>query len=141
MVWLAQRMITAREIDPADEPLFDSWYAALRAGAVADRSAAILVSHETLAYSLRNPGPFKTRLAVAAFDDDRLVGAMLLEYRLQDNLDTVEVEIDVPVEERRRGVGTALWRRASGGAVAADPSGRRRVAGISPDLLGGCLPC
>jgi GNAT superfamily N-acetyltransferase len=37
---------------------------------------------------------------------------MLYEYRLTDNLDTVEVEIDVPAEHRRRGIGTALWQWA-----------------------------
>jgi GNAT superfamily N-acetyltransferase len=106
-------VITAREIDPSDEPLFDEWYAVLRAGAIVDREAAIIVSHDALAYSLRNPGPAKTRLAVAAFDSDRIVGAMLFEYRLEEALDTVEVEIDVPPAERRRGIGHALWTWAT----------------------------
>lgn len=110
-------MIIVREIDPFDEELFETWYGVLRAGALADRPTAIVVTLEALAYSLRNPTRSKTRLAVAAFDEDLLVGAMLFEYRLEDNLDTVEVEIDVPVEERRRGVGTALWSWASARAV------------------------
>ncbi|MFF0345405.1 GNAT family N-acetyltransferase [Kribbella sp. NPDC004875] len=105
-------MISIREIDPADLALFDEWYDAFRAGAVAGREAALVVGREALGYSLRNPGPLKQRLAVGAFEDDRVLGGMLFEYRLTDNLDTVEVEIDVPPGHRRRGIGTALWQWA-----------------------------
>jgi ADP-ribose pyrophosphatase YjhB (NUDIX family)/GNAT superfamily N-acetyltransferase len=110
-------MLSVREIDPNDQPLFDAWYAALSEGVTADRSAPIISSHPTMAYSLRNPGPFKRRLPVAAFDGDRLVGALLFELPLQENLDTVEVEIDVPPAHRRRGVGKALWDWAAARAA------------------------
>jgi ADP-ribose pyrophosphatase YjhB (NUDIX family)/GNAT superfamily N-acetyltransferase len=106
------RVITVREIDPADPVLFDAWYDALRAGVLAGREAALLGTREAFAVSMRNPSPLKARLAVVALEDARVVGAMLFEYRLQDNLDTVDVEIDVPPENRRRGVGTALWQWA-----------------------------
>jgi ADP-ribose pyrophosphatase YjhB (NUDIX family)/GNAT superfamily N-acetyltransferase len=115
---LAQQVIIAREIDPSDELLFDAWYAALREAVTADRPSAIVVSHQTLSYSLRTPGTLKTRIPVAAFDGGRLVGAMLFEFRLLDNLDAVEVEIDVPPAERRRGAGTALWDWAKARAAA-----------------------
>ncbi|TCN34244.1 8-oxo-dGTP pyrophosphatase MutT (NUDIX family) [Kribbella orskensis] len=103
------RVITVREIDPSDETLFDGWYDVYRAGAVADRPAAILSSHDALAYSLRTPNPLKQRLPVAAFAGDRVVGAMLFETWTESNLDSIEVEICVPPAERRRGIGTALW--------------------------------
>ena len=106
-------MITVREIDPADPVLFNQWYDALRAGAVAGRAAAIIESHDAMAVSLRDPSPLKRRLSVAAFDDGQIVGSMLFEYRLQDNLDSLDIEIDVPPEHRRRGVGTALWQWAT----------------------------
>ncbi|WP_145808884.1 NUDIX domain-containing protein [Kribbella amoyensis] len=106
-------MITAREVDPFDDDLFGRWYAAFRAGAGYERPDALLVTREALTYSLRNPGEAKRRIPVGAFDGDRLVGAMLFEYRLLDNLDSVEVEIDVPPADRRRGAGTVLWRWAS----------------------------
>jgi ADP-ribose pyrophosphatase YjhB (NUDIX family)/GNAT superfamily N-acetyltransferase len=106
------RVILVREIDPADLALFDEWYDAFRAGAVAGREAALVVGREALGFSLRNPGLLKHRIAVGAFEDDRVLGAMLFEYRLTDNLDTVEAEIDVPPEHRRRGIGTALWQWA-----------------------------
>jgi GNAT superfamily N-acetyltransferase/ADP-ribose pyrophosphatase YjhB (NUDIX family) len=105
-------VICIREIDPADLALFDEWYDAFRAGAVAGREAALVTGREALGYSLRNPGPLKTRIAVGAFEDDRVLGGMLFEYRLTDNLDTVEAEIDVPPAHRRRGIGTALWQWA-----------------------------
>ena len=102
-----------REIDPADLALFDEWYDAFRAGAVAGREAALVTGPEALGYSLRNPSPLKQRIVVGAFEDDRVLGTMLFEYRLNDNLDTVEVEIDVPPAHRRRGIGTALWQWAA----------------------------
>ncbi|NIK60937.1 GNAT family N-acetyltransferase [Kribbella shirazensis] len=105
-------MISIREIDPADLALFDEWYDAFRAGAIAGREAALVVGRETLGFSLRTPGPLKRRIAVGAFEDERVLATLLFEYRLTDNLDTVEVEIAVPPEHRRRGIGTALWRWA-----------------------------
>ena len=70
-------MISVREIDPADLALFDEWYDALRAGAVAGRTAALVVGREALGFSLRNPGTLKRRLAGGAFEDDRVLGAMV----------------------------------------------------------------
>lgn len=102
-------MIIVREIDPADVGLFDSWYDVFRAGAIADRPAAIVVTPEALASSLRTRNGVKSRHAVAAFDGERVVGAMLFEYWLESNLDTVMVEIDVAPADRRRGIATALW--------------------------------
>jgi ADP-ribose pyrophosphatase YjhB (NUDIX family)/GNAT superfamily N-acetyltransferase len=111
-------VITVREIDPADEELFDSWYAVLRAGATADREAAIVTSRETMAYSMRNPSPRHSEVAVAAFESGQLVGAMLLDFPLEGGQDSVEVEIDVPPANRRRGIGTALWGWARSRAAA-----------------------
>ncbi|GAA0963263.1 hypothetical protein GCM10009554_82320 [Kribbella koreensis] len=102
-------MITVREIDPHDEQAFDAWYAVLRAGAVADREVPLVFSHQATANSLRSDNPIKTRLPVAAFDGERVVGAMLFEYYLKNDLDAVIVEIDVLPAERRQGIGTALW--------------------------------
>ena len=71
-----------------------------------------MVGREALGYSLRHPGLLKQRLAVAAFEDDRVLGTMVFGYRLTDNLDTVEVDVAVPPQHRRRGIGTALWQWA-----------------------------
>jgi GNAT superfamily N-acetyltransferase len=114
-------VITTRELDPSED--LDAWYAVYRAGASADREAAILIGQETLLFSVRTPGPLQKRHLVGAFDGERVVGAMLFQYRLQENLKTVEVEIDVPPAERRRGIATALW----GWARAKAASGHRSI--------------
>jgi GNAT superfamily N-acetyltransferase len=116
--WLARQVITVRELDPADSELFDSWYDVFRAGATADREAALVASHEALALSLLDPSPLKRRLLVGAFDGEQLVGAMLFEYWLETNLESVDVEIDVPPAHRRRGIATALWGWARSRAAA-----------------------
>src|SRR4051812_44245708 len=115
---LALGVITVREIDPHDEAAFDAWYAVLRAGAVADREVPLVFSHEATANSLRSDNPIKTRLPVAAYDGERVVGAMLFEYYLKTDLDAVMVEIDVLPAERRQGIGTALWGWARAKAAA-----------------------
>lgn len=102
-------MITVREIDPADESTFDSWYAVLRAGATADREVPLLASRDALATALRVAVPTKAVVAVAAYDGERVVGAMIVEYGLKDNLDSLLVEINVAPADRRQGIGTALW--------------------------------
>ncbi|MEV8372706.1 bifunctional GNAT family N-acetyltransferase/NUDIX hydrolase [Kribbella sp. NPDC056861] len=102
-------MITVREVDPHDTAVFEAWYAVLRAGATADRPAAIVETYQALASSLGSVNPVKARLAVGAFEGERLVGALLFEYLLHSDLDTVSVEIDVAPADRRRGVATALW--------------------------------
>jgi hypothetical protein len=111
-------VITVREIDPADVELFASWYDVLRAGVTADRPAAIVVSHDAMAFSLRTPSPLKRRLAVVAFEGAEVVGAMLFEFWLESNLDSVEVEINVPPASRRQGIATALWGWARSRAAA-----------------------
>jgi len=132
-------VISVREIDPADPVLFDQWYDALRAGAVAGREAALIGSRESFGVSLRDPSPLKARLPVAAFDDDQVVGAMLFEYRLQDNLDSIDIEIDVPPEHRRRGVGTALWQWATTRAAQLGRTIFQTELGVASDPWPGAL--
>jgi ADP-ribose pyrophosphatase YjhB (NUDIX family)/GNAT superfamily N-acetyltransferase len=110
-------MISVREVDPSDDATFRSWYDAFRTAAADGRPAALVANWDALSSSLRNPGPAKRRIPVGAFDGDRLVGAMLFEYPLIGDPDTVDVEIDVPPAERRRGAGTMLWRWATARAA------------------------
>jgi GNAT superfamily N-acetyltransferase len=107
--WLALGVITVREIDPHDVAAFEAWYAVLLAGATADRPAAIVETYQALSSSLGTFNAVKARLAVGAFEGDRVVGALLFEYLLHSDLDTVSVEIDVAPADRRRGIATALW--------------------------------
>jgi GNAT superfamily N-acetyltransferase len=106
-------MPSVQEVDPHDADALSAWYAALREGAMADRTAPLLETFEAMARSFRNPGSELRRLPIAALDGQETVGAMLFELPLKENLTTAFVEIDVPPRHRRRGVGTALWERAT----------------------------
>ena len=97
------------EVDPHDDRAMRDWYAALHDGATTGREAPLVSSYDSMTFTMRNPGPRKRRLPVAAHLDGRTVGAMLFELPLASDLETVQVEIDVPVANRRRGVASALW--------------------------------
>ena len=101
-----------RAVDPHDDPALRSWYAILHAGATDGRPAPLLSSYQAMAVSFRDPGPARRRLPVAAYDGDTTVGALLLEWPLTENLTTAEAEIAVAPGNRRRGIGSGLWRWA-----------------------------
>lgn len=115
-------MVQIQPVDPHDDPSFRAWYGVLQEGATADRKYPLISSYAAFTSSLRNPGSELRRLAVTASDGDGIVGAMLVELPLKEDLDTVSVEIDVPPAHRRQGVGTELWQWAR--RFAAD-NGRR----------------
>lgn len=108
-------MIVA-EVSPGEPARFAAWHAALTAGASAGRPGATVESLAEARTSLGDPSPRRRRRAFAAFEGDgadaACLGALLIEYQLDHSLDLVDVEMDVPPEHRRRGVGSALWRRA-----------------------------
>ncbi|HVX43453.1 MAG TPA: GNAT family N-acetyltransferase [Mycobacteriales bacterium] len=105
-------MVQIHEVDPHDEPAFRAWYDALERGATAGREYPLISSYAAFVSSLRTPGPDLRRTPIVALDAAGVVGAMLLERPLKEDLQTIEVEIDVPPEFRRRGIGTALWQWA-----------------------------
>lgn len=111
-------MVAVRQVSASDTADFEKWHAALAAGALDGRRAATVSSLRELTDSLANPSPVKRRLAVGAFEDSVCVGAMLLEFPLQSDLETAAVEIDVPRRHRGQGVGAALWRWAEQRAAA-----------------------
>jgi len=101
-------------VDPGDELLFREWHQALREGQLAGRPPSPFVSAaeyyvlHTSAESLARHG----RVALAAIQAGTVVGAM--EVVLTDRHDSTSATIDlgVPPEHRRQGIGTALWNRA-----------------------------
>ena len=97
-----------RAMDPHDDGLFLAWYAVMCAGATAGREAPTVVSYEALSTSLRTPNPRKRRTAYGAFVGGSLVGTALLDLPLQDNTHLAEIDIFVPVAQRRKGFGTSL---------------------------------
>jgi GNAT superfamily N-acetyltransferase len=96
------------EIDPHAAAALHTWYGVMRAGAAAGRAAPQIVSHESLRASLVNPNPHLPRTPYGAFDGGTLVGALLVELPRRDNTHTAELDVNVPPENRNRGVGAAL---------------------------------
>ena len=101
--------MTIRSILPIDEVEFAAWHAALAAGSLDGRTSGSIASLTEFADSLGSPSPVLRRLAVGAFRASECVGAMLVELPLMSDLETVAVEIAVPAESRRQGVGASLW--------------------------------
>jgi GNAT superfamily N-acetyltransferase len=101
-------MLEIREVDPHDDRALADWYAAMRDGASAGRSAPLVHPYSSFVHSLRNPGTVRRRLAVAALDGGVTVGALTFEMPLAENLTVCEAEVNVPPEHRGRGAGSAL---------------------------------
>ena len=106
------RGVLVEEVDAGDETSFRDWYDAMRDGRTAGRTAPLVSSYEELGSSLRSPGPRLRRTAYAAYADGHLVGTLLFELPLVDNLHLAEMQIAVPPGRRGRGVGTALFTHA-----------------------------
>ncbi|GIG70455.1 GNAT family N-acetyltransferase [Phytomonospora endophytica] len=98
-----------RQIDPHDDATFTDWYAALRSGLVAGRTAPIVFAREEVSASLRSPSPTKKRLPFAGFHDGRIVAGMILDLPQAENLDLVEWTLAVPPEHRGHGHGAAMF--------------------------------
>lgn len=113
-------MVHIQHVDPHDDKAFRAWYDVLERGSTADRDFPLISSYAAFVSSLRTPGKDLRRTPIAALDQSGVVGAMLLERPLKEDLQTIEVEIDVPPENRGRGIGTALWRWACDYAAAHD---------------------
>jgi GNAT superfamily N-acetyltransferase len=88
-----------------------AWYDAWRAGASADRHAALVTARDSQLKSLaaNATNPNRHREAWGAWEGDSCLGGMLVEWPLQENLHRAEIDIAVPPAHRRRGVGAALW--------------------------------
>jgi GNAT superfamily N-acetyltransferase len=105
---LTAAVLRIGEVDPHDEPALHAWHATLVAGAAAGRTAPLIESWPAVRRSLGHPGAAQRRTAVAAYRDGEVVGAMLVELPLLEDLGTASVEIDVPPPHRGTGVGRAL---------------------------------
>ncbi|GAA1434414.1 GNAT family N-acetyltransferase [Mycobacterium cookii] len=98
----------------------------------ADRPHALLEAFDAFEVSATQPGPYADRVRWEAHDGDRLVGVAELELPLTENPDLGWAEVHVVPEDRRRGVGRALWDAI---AERARADGRARVGGeVSVDL-------
>jgi GNAT superfamily N-acetyltransferase len=105
-----------RPLDPHDDAEATAWYAALRAGAAHGRTAPLVVSATALLTSLRTAAtnPAAARHPYGAWDGATCVGVLLVDLPLIENAHVAEVDVTVPPEHRRRGVGAALFDAAVG---------------------------
>jgi GNAT superfamily N-acetyltransferase len=94
----------------------DTWYAAMREAAGADREAPVVVEREALLTSLRSndANPNYDRRAYGAWEGSVCVGTALIDLPRRDNTHLAEIEICVPPGARHRGVGRALFGRLRG---------------------------
>jgi len=117
--WLTGAVLAIAEVDPQDEAALRAWYEALHAGAAAGRTAPVIASWTAFAHSLQQPGDQLRRIPVAARRDGEVVGALLVEFPLREDLGTAMVEVDVPPPHRGQGVGRALGEWAAERVAAA----------------------
>jgi GNAT superfamily N-acetyltransferase len=132
-----------RPLNLTDTAEASGWYAAYAAGATAGRTAPLVHTEKAVLTSLRTNGenPNSDRRAYGAWDGDTCLGAALLELPRKENTHLAAVEVVVPVEFRRHGVGSALYEHV---LEQARRAGRRLVnselpvpAGEEPDTCAG----
>lgn len=110
-------------IDPFDAPAFDAWWDAYAAARRADMGEHALVwSREESRAELQHPSSTTERRAYVATRDGAVVGSGSLALSRKDNLHSAALDVTVPAEHRRQGVGSALLAHVE--AEAADASRR-----------------
>jgi GNAT superfamily N-acetyltransferase len=128
--------VDIRELDVTDPAARRAWYDVMEKSARADRPHALLEGFDAFEVSVTDPGKYDDRVRLEAWDDGAVVGVAELELPLTENLDVGWCEVNVLPDERRRGVGRALWqavldlagdagRTRIGGEVSLDPHGSR----------------
>ena len=98
-----------KAIDPHDEESLRAWFDAMYAGAAAGRTRPLVWEYDELTASLRSPNEHNRRLVYAALVDDAVVGTLMLEFPMTENLQTCEWMLCVPPQHRRQGYATRLY--------------------------------
>ena len=112
--------IEIQEVDPFDEDELATWHATMesvRRDGLGDLAAVWALPE--LRIGLQEPTRRRWQAAYVARQGGRVVGVGWLATPLLDNLDSAEVSVEVPAEERRRGVGSAILAHLE------DEAGRR----------------
>ncbi|MGH8876057.1 MAG: GNAT family N-acetyltransferase [Stackebrandtia sp.] len=129
-------------VDPFDSDAVAAWHAAWAAGCAAGREDPPIWTIPEITVTLRDSDPARGFMyeAYAAVEDGTVVGGANLEYPTKDNLTLAELEVDVPVEHRGRGVGSALFEHLANRAAelgrdsllasVAQPIGAAAVPGV-----------
>lgn len=100
-------MVQIRELSVEDDA-FDAWHATIRDAHCAGREASWWESLESTRVYVGRESKRNARWAVAAFEDEVCVGGAEVTMPLQQDTETLSVELGVLPERRRRGVGSAL---------------------------------
>jgi GNAT superfamily N-acetyltransferase len=103
--------VDIREVDRTDEAQLHDWWSAGHA-AMSQRPVDLWPDWETSRLSLPEVDPDNRVILLAAYADGVMVGSALTFEPLEDNTHMGALEVYVPPEHRRRGVGSALLARA-----------------------------
>ncbi len=100
-----------RPLDLNDASACSAWYAAMYAGAAAQRTAPVIIGAQALLTSMRtnDSNLINDRRAFGAWDDGECLGTVTLGMPRQENTSHAEIDVAVPPEHRRQGVGAALY--------------------------------
>jgi GNAT superfamily N-acetyltransferase len=109
--------IEVRQIDVHDEKVLRLWWETGKAAA-ADRLFDSYQPWELSREALAREHPDWKRELFAAYDGEQMVGIAVIGVPTKDNLHMLEAEVNVPVDLRRRGIGTQLLAEAEARAMA-----------------------
>jgi GNAT superfamily N-acetyltransferase len=99
--------IEVRAIDAQDEGELRAWWETGRAAA-AERPYDVYPAWEHSRVALPEVNAERDLTLLAAYDGDAMVGIAASELPLLDNTHACWMDVGVPAERRRRGIGTAL---------------------------------
>ena len=109
--------IDIREVDRSDEDQLHAWWSAGHA-AMSHRPVDLWPDWEVSRLSMPEVDPETDLVLLGAYAGDAMVGCALIFMPLMDNTHLAGLEVYVPPEHRRKGVGSALLERAEAIAVA-----------------------
>jgi GNAT superfamily N-acetyltransferase len=103
--------IEIREVDRADEDQLHAWWSSGRA-AMSHRPVDLWSDWAVARFALPQVDPDNEAALLGAYAGDAMVGSGLTYLPLKDNAHLGAIEVYVPPDHRRQGVGTALLARA-----------------------------
>ena len=103
--------VDIREVDRADEAALHAWWSAGHA-AQSERPVDLWPDWEISRLSLPELDPDNRIVLLGAYDGDAMVGSGLAVLPLKENTHLAILEVYVPPDHRRRGVGSALLDHA-----------------------------
>jgi GNAT superfamily N-acetyltransferase len=103
--------IEVRDLDLADEAQLHDWWATGHA-AMSHRPVDLWPDWEVSRFSLAEADPDNRVDLLGAYSGDTMVGSALVFVPLKDNLHLGAIEVYVPPEHRRQGIGGALLARS-----------------------------